>query len=114
MSFVLFCYIHMAVSSQFKKLEHCDPVIHSPNHGRISQKGIIKVQLFYALPIFTHTQLITVKQLMFSSRASSPETVQLHISLLLHILQVVVEEKLCSKMEQKILEGSKSCASHSV
>jgi len=76
----------------------------SPSLARISLKGIIKVQLLYALPIFTPTQLITVKQLSFNSRASSPETVQLHISLLLHILQVVLEDKKCSRMEQKILK----------
>ena len=86
----------------------------SPSLERISLKGIIKLQLLYPLPIFTHTRLITVKQLSFNSRASSPETVQLHISLLLHILQVVLEDQKCSKMEWKILKKAAKAVHHTV
>lgn len=102
----------MAISSQrWEPLRSHYP---SPSLARISLKGIIKVQLLYALPIFTHTQLITVKQLLFNSRASSPETVQLHISLLLHILQVILEDKKFSKMEQKILKKAAKAVHHTV
>lgn len=71
--FILFYYMKWQSLHKIRTSWSCDP---SPRQGRIALKGLMKVKLFYALPILTYIRLLTVKQLMLKSRAASSGTVR--------------------------------------